>query len=90
MLRQNQPMAAPEPSAPVHVEPRPGGRWIVRRDGDAESVSEHGDAAAATEAAVEHAGRESATNVLVHDLYSRVHPVAASGSRRTTDIHRGR
>ena len=59
----------------------------MRGDGDAESVSEHGDAGAATQAAVKHAGRDRATDVLVHDLYSRVHPVTPSG-RRTRDSHR--
>jgi hypothetical protein len=80
---QNQPMPARQPSAHVHVEPRPGGRWIVRQEGDEEPLSEHDDAEAATEAAVERAG-EGATKVLVHDLYSRVHPVAGLGSRRTS------
>jgi hypothetical protein len=62
----------------------------VRREGDEESLSEHDDAEAATEAAVERAGVDGATKVLVHDLYSRVHPVAALGSRRTGDSHSGR
>jgi hypothetical protein len=72
-------MPARQQTAPVHVEPRPGGRWIVRRDADKEPVSEHDDADAATQAAVEHAGAEGADKVLIHDLYSRVRPVAPRG-----------
>ena len=70
-------MAAAEPDMCLHVEPRPGGRWIVRREDDADPVSQHGDAEAATEAAVERAGAEGATEVLLHDLYLRVHHVVA-------------
>ncbi len=54
----------------------------MRRDADAEPVSEHGDAEAATQAAVQHAGAEGAARVLMHDLYSRVHAVRPS---RTSD-----
>jgi hypothetical protein len=70
------------PTAPVHVEPRPGGRWVVRRDADPEPLSEHHNAAAATEAAVESA--EGAAEVLIHDIYSRVLPVAPQRSTRKT------
>ena len=62
----------------------------MRRDGDAEPVSEHGDAEAAPEAAVERAGSEGAAKVLVHDLYARVHPVAASGSGGTRNTRSDR
>jgi Uncharacterized protein conserved in bacteria (DUF2188) len=60
-------------TALLHVEPASRGRWTVRREGDAEPVSEHADAAEATEAAVERAGAEGAPTVLVRDLYARVH-----------------
>jgi hypothetical protein len=50
-------------------------------------VSEHHDAAAATEAAVEHAGAEGSAEVLLHDLYSRVRPIVCSGG---TNDRRGR
>ena len=51
----------------------------MRRDADKEPVSEHDDADAATQAAVEHAGAEGADKVLIHDLYSRVRPGAPRG-----------
>ena len=65
----------------LHVEPRPGGRWIVRRDDDADPVSQHGDAEAASEAAIERAGAEGEAEVLLHDLYLRVRPVVARRRR---------
>ena len=73
-------MPVHEPAAPLHVEPRPGGRWIVRREGDTVPVSEHRDAHAATRAAVERADAEGAARVLVHDLYLRVRFVSAVGA----------
>ena len=81
---KNQPMAAREPGALLHVESRPRGRWIVRRDDGVEPVSEHDDAGEATESAVARAGSEGAAKVLVHDLYSRVHPVTALRSGGTS------
>jgi hypothetical protein len=46
-------------------------------------VSEHHDAGAATEAAVGCAGAEGAATVLVHDLYSRVHPIPSAEMRES-------
>ena len=76
-------MPVREPAAALHVEPRPGGRWVVRREAETAPVSEHRDAHAATRAAVERADSEGQVRVFVHDLYSCVRPVAAAGAGRT-------
>ena len=53
------------------VEPRDH-EWVVRREGVATPLSEHGDAGAATLAACERARRMPDARVLVHDRYHRV------------------
>ena len=53
------------------VEPRDH-EWVVRREGVATPLSEHGDAGAATLAACERARGMPDARVLVHDRYHRV------------------
>jgi hypothetical protein len=59
----------------IHVEPTSTGRWTVRHEGAAESLSDHGDANDAQRVARDLAQHEGASSVLLHDCYGRVHSV---------------
>jgi hypothetical protein len=59
----------------IHVEPKQG-RWAVRHNSDVHPVSLHDDAGAAMRAAC--ACGDPQVRVLLHDLYGRIHEVAAS------------
>ena len=62
------------PAPNIHVEPH-GSCWVVRREGDLEPLSQHGDATAATREACERSRRAETALVLLHDRYARVHRV---------------
>jgi hypothetical protein len=64
--------------AAIHVEPMRG-HWVVRDDGETEPRSVHGDVAAATRAAREHADSLGHVRVLLRDRYGRVHEIVAPG-----------
>jgi hypothetical protein len=55
----------------LHVEADAGGRWSVRREGDATPLSRHTNATAAQRAARVLAGQ--AGRIFTRDRYGRVH-----------------
>jgi hypothetical protein len=65
-------------SATIHIEPSRAGSWLVRREADAEPLSEHLTATDAEAAARVAARRFSTQNVLLHDRYRRVREIRVS------------
>jgi hypothetical protein len=61
------------PAPPIHVEPSPEGRWIVRHENEREALSEHGSATEAVDIARDLAQVEGVSLVLLHDRYARIH-----------------
>lgn len=66
----------------LHVEPNRKGRWIVRREDERESLSEHETATEAQCAASEIAHGEGTSLVLLRDRYGRTHHVRSEVSDR--------
>jgi hypothetical protein len=64
----------------LHVEPNRKGRWIVRRDDERESLSEHETATEAQRTASEIANDEGTSLVLLRDRYGRTHHVRSKAS----------
>ena len=77
------------PARIIHVEPS-GWFWVVRREGDVDPLSEHGDATEATRQACERARRVEAAFVLVHDRYARVHRVDSQPPHTAVAVSGGR
>jgi hypothetical protein len=59
----------------LHVEPNQRGHWIVRREDERESLSEHDTASEAQRVASELAHDEGTSLVLLRDRYGRTHRV---------------
>jgi hypothetical protein len=66
----------------LHVEPNHKGRWIVRREDERESLSEHDTATEAQRVASELAHDEGTSLVLLRDRYGRTHHVRSKRSDR--------
>jgi hypothetical protein len=68
---------------PIHVLPHKLGGWSVQREGDAQPLSEHGNATDAERAATyEAAASAPAPEVLVHDRYERLHQAPQPAATR--------
>jgi hypothetical protein len=70
------------PPSTLHVEPNRKGRWIVRREDERESLSEHETATEAQRVAAELANDEGTSFVLLRDRYARTHRLRSEASDR--------